>query len=620
MSYTSPSPTNVASNGNQTTWWIPARNLSSVKATNVTVQVTLTPTGGLAPVTYVADKGVFNFTTGVWQVGELAAGEVKWLKIVTSVADIGLAPYTLTSVISGNGVDPNNVNNTLVQTLTSVVCDASAGAVGDPNSCQCVDVSDNDTACTHGITEWRITAESIVNSTNYSWDEDTGKGHFQHDNPFEDITFTYSIWCGDGEDFVQTSGPATVTIPALFEDVAPFVHTADFVNGSTLSPAEIAILKAQPAYSAFTDEQIEGFCWEVIYDPSGTLAGGWAHQCTGTQDNRSFIFCSEEECSEAENLCPSCPYTDMPVDVSTYLGAIVDYTAQSGDNITVYHPGAISVYEYNGTAWVRSTCGCIQFLNNPYPVSFTITGGATKTATITLSDTTTLTTSFTDNDANTTYTMTLVNLLGINYVRLIDNSGNIVSSVMLPTSGGDCCCDCTFNLIPTQDGAIASTNCDITWTGPEANAIWEARPATGDEEDWITLDGGRFNGVYDNGATGLYIRVRYTIDSCERFSNIVTPLVCPCWTQIVFTDVINSFRLERENCGSLNIDDFEWQVRISFGVWETIQTGGTSINYTTLSEDPEFPEILIDPIVIRGKYTDPFGCVHFTDVQYITIP
>ena len=607
---------------NDLTYWRVTVTNGPVPNTNVEVEFTIPTEFSISNSTLVP---VGTLVGDTWTIGAMTPGQVYSADIILKFDGPvpGVAEeFEVEAVVTGTG-DTNSSNNTKIDTINFEIlsCDPFASGSNCSDGLK-FDLSECSTPCTQGATpKWTVDEEASVNVEIISFDEDTGIGFYKYIDPSIQGTISWGLECILGEDTITVCTTYTLTLHPIIDDKAVFNHTADLVNGSTLSPAEIAILKAQPAYSAFTDEQIEGFCWEVLYNADGDLVGGWAHQCTGTQDNRSFIFCSETECDEIpEDTCPSCPYTDMPVDVSTYLGAIVDYTPQSGDNITVYHPGAISVYEYNGTAWVRSTCGCIQFLNNPYPVSFTITGGATKTATITLSDTTTLTTSFTDNDANTTYTMTLVNLLGINYVRLIDNSGNVVSSVMLPTSGGDCCCDCTFNLIPTQDGAIASTNCDITWTGPEANAIWEARPATGDEEDWVELDGGYHNGVYDNGAAGLYIRVRYTIDSCERFSNIVTPLVCPCWTQIVFTDVINSFRLERENCGSLNIDDFEWQVRISFGVWETIQTGGTSINYNTLSEDPEFPEVSIGPIVIRGKYTDPFGCVHFTDVQYITIP
>ena len=332
-----------------------------------------------------------------------------------------------------------------------------------------------------------------------------------------------------------------------------------------------------------------------------------------------MVFCSEVECTEPLDECPSCPNTNMPVDVAAYVNSVENYIPQKGDIVTVYHPGAISVYEYTGVAWVRNTCGCITFLNNPYPVSFTITGTTNKTATITLSDTNVLTTMFTDIDTNTTYTLAYATVSGVNYIRLVNNLGNIVSNIALPAGDG-CCCDCVFNLIPTQDGALASTNCTIDW---DEDAIWEARPIAGDEGDWITLDGGIHNGVYDNGAVGLYIRVRYTLNGCEKFSNIVTPIVCPCWAELTTVNHTLDIDLVTENCAAVDWNAAEWQVRTNRVVWETYQTGGASSNYTTnLSPllDGMTPDIVIeDPygefIGIRVKYTDN-GCVKYTNVQY----
>jgi len=381
MSYTSPSPANVGLNGNQTTWWIPARNLSTHTATNVIVTVTVSPSAGLAPVTYVADTGVFNFTTGKWNVGTLAAGTTKWLKIVTSVSDIGLAPFTVTSVISGDGVDPNNVNNTLVQTVTSVVTCATAGAVSDPNSCFCGDVSVNDTPCNYGTTEWILNPLSITNSVVYTWDNATGKYHFTPEDITQDITAQYTIWCDD----VEISGPATLTIPAIVDSIAPFDHTIDLVQYEDLSVEEIAILTAQHPGLVIAD-----YCWAIIKNGDGEVTSGFNIDCNESKA-RTFYACIEDECIVGDEACPCSNNIPAAVEATLPEG----YTPNEGDIIFVQHPYARSVWRYSeGSGWVRDSCGCIS---EAAPlVSAAFTGTNTKTLTLTFEDASTVTASFTD--------------------------------------------------------------------------------------------------------------------------------------------------------------------------------------------------------------------------------
>jgi len=382
MSYTSPSPANVALNGNQTTWWIPAQNLSAVKATNVAVQVSISPANGLMPVTYIADKGVFNFTTGIWQVGELLPGEIRWLKIVTSVADIGLAPFTLTSTITGSGIDPNNVNNTKVQTVTSVVTSATAGAIDDPNSCYCGDVSLNDTICNFGTTEWVLDPTTVVNSDVYTWDNSTGKYRFTPVSLTQDITASYSIWCGD----VEISGPATLTIPALIDSVTQFNHTVVNKTFAELSDGDKGVLEAQ-----YPGTDLEGFCWTLLYNGGGDPTSGIPLNCKEEQDTRTFFVCVETPCTPEDGDCP-CALADLPAGVEAALP--VGYSPEKGDTIVVKHPGAESIWVFNGTSYERTSCGCIEVASPIESIAFTGTG--TKTLTITFKDGTTQSADFTD--------------------------------------------------------------------------------------------------------------------------------------------------------------------------------------------------------------------------------
>jgi len=348
--YTSPSPANVALNGNQTTWWIPATNNSVVTATNVTVSVTPAPTNGLTLVTYQAEVGSYNPMSGVWSIGNLLPGAAnrKWLKIVTAVADIGLAPFTLTSVISGDGIDPNAINNTLVQTVTSVVTSATAGAVADPNSCFCGDVSLNDTPCNFGTTEWRLNPATITNSTVYVWDDATGQYHFTPDDVTTDVTAQYSIWCDD----VEISGPVTLTIPAIITDITPFNHYIAAVQYADLSVGDISVLTAQ--YPALV---LADYCWNTLRNAEGVLTSGIPVQCDESVDTRTFFSCTEDACIADLGEC-ACSAV-LPTDVTA--GLPVDYEPQDGDTVYIQHPESTSIWVYDAanTRWERNACGCV---------------------------------------------------------------------------------------------------------------------------------------------------------------------------------------------------------------------------------------------------------------------
>jgi hypothetical protein len=351
--YTSPSPANVALNGNQTTWWIPATNNSSVTATNVSVAITVNPASGLQLLTFQPQVGSFNPTTGIWSIGTLAPGSsnTKWLKLVTSVADIGLAPFTVTSVISGNGIDPNALNNTLVQTVTSVVTAATAGAVDDEHACPCVNVSVNDTACNFGTTTYVLDVLSVTNSSEYWWDENTGEGKFIPIDPSVDITFEYGIWCDGGTGAVEISGPAFVTIDKLFSDISSFDHTIETVPYSSLSPQQIVTLSSQ--YPALV---LSEYCWRVLKNAAGLTTSGEPVDCAEEIDTRTFFFCSESNCTPEDEDCP-CQTTDLPADVVSQLPA--GYDEEKGDTIVIYHANATSVWTYDGTSWSRWACGCV---------------------------------------------------------------------------------------------------------------------------------------------------------------------------------------------------------------------------------------------------------------------
>lgn len=384
MTYTSPSPANIALNGNLTTWWIPATNLSTVTATGVTVNVVVDPAGGLKLETWSTDTGSFNSTTKIWSVGILAPGQTKWLKLVTKVIDIGLAPFTMTSVISGNGIDPNNANNILEQTITSVVTSVTAGAVSDIG-CACIDVSLNDTPCNYGVSEWRLNP-SVINSTSYTWDETTGKGQFTHADPTLPITSSYSLWCDPGTGFVQISGPATITIPPIIEDKDTFDHTVLKQTWAELSVQDKAAIE-----EILPDITWADFCYVITRNADGDITSAYYEPCDVAKDTRTFYLCTEE-------LCDADPDCECETNLPTDIVLPVEYNnPEVGDTIILRHPGATSVWVFNEDNFVRSSCGCMA---DALPIdTIAFTGTNTKTLTITFSDGSVKTASFSDLQA-----------------------------------------------------------------------------------------------------------------------------------------------------------------------------------------------------------------------------
>lgn len=51
------------------------------------------------------------------------------------------------------------------------------------------------------------------------------------------------MWCDGGSGFIEVSGPATLTIPALMKDKTPFDHSLSNKKGTDLTAAEIEPLK-----------------------------------------------------------------------------------------------------------------------------------------------------------------------------------------------------------------------------------------------------------------------------------------------------------------------------------------------------------------------------------------
>lgn len=211
----------VTTNGDIIRWEVTVTNNGSQPDTNITITGAY-PAGVLYTTHDPVAGATFNSATPAWSIPTLAVGASKTLVVYTVVTDITLAPFVWTLTIDGDNTDGTAGNNTKVLTVETTTCPPSAGAVADPSACICGNVTTNDTLCSSGTTEIRLGATTTNLDPAFTIETD---GSYNANgmilDPFAPATFTYSIWCIVGEDEYETSGPVTVTIPALLHEDAP---------------------------------------------------------------------------------------------------------------------------------------------------------------------------------------------------------------------------------------------------------------------------------------------------------------------------------------------------------------------------------------------------------------
>lgn len=168
----------------------------------------------------------FDQLSGVWTAGYLLAGQSKYLYIETSFAPgtnlETVLPLTLTKTITITGVpDADLSNNIWTDTLTSEPECEDCPPVAAPVSgigCLC-SVATNDGLCTSGISKFELVPLSFINTVegNLNWDVNSGTYTKFLTDPGLDGSFQYNIVCYKNGLPVSTWGPATETIPAIFD-------------------------------------------------------------------------------------------------------------------------------------------------------------------------------------------------------------------------------------------------------------------------------------------------------------------------------------------------------------------------------------------------------------------
>ena len=407
----------VSQNGDLIMWSIPVTNNAAYTDTNVVV--TDVSTAGTSYVSHTVTKGTFNPTTGVWTIGDLEAKKTETLKLTVRVVDISLAPFVNTASVTGTLIDNNIGDNTFTQTVPAAICAPAGGVAPSFSSCLCGDLSRITTKCTQGVTEWRLIASSVVNGINQYWNTQDGTFGFTPIDPTLPVTFAYDLFCVKGAEEYQISCAVPYTITPQLVNKSVFDHIVSQVKITDLTVADIAVLQAQYPNLTVTD-----YCWQVIKNADGVVTSGIPLDCDPTVDNRTFVICTAVPCTNTP--CPDCPILTLPADVQAQI--LVDtpgYVPEKGDVVFIQHPNATSVYTYNGSGWVKSSCGCVYKIsqdadndlilstdNAPFfdlttepelialqdkvLTAAAVTGTTNKVLTLTFQDGTTLTAPFTD--------------------------------------------------------------------------------------------------------------------------------------------------------------------------------------------------------------------------------
>lgn len=340
-------------NGDLFYYNIVVTNNSPYTDNNVTTVIDALP-AGIAYSHVVLTQGTYNSGTRTWLIPALPGRTTTSLKLYVTVTDVAQGPFTITGSTTGTLTDPNLVDNSFSLTASPSACTPDAGGVADLTSCLCIDVSQNDTECTYGTTEWRLDEDELVNGVLQYWDDATGKGGFTLIDPTLPITGKYDLWCVLGVDEFQKSCGVNFTIYPQLDNKNIFDHKISSKLYTELEAGDITVLEEQ-----YPDLVLSEYCWRLLKNANGDTTSGEPIDCNEGQDSKFMQFCSAEDCEDLVNNCPTCLQNQLPDDVALLVAAITDYEPEIGDTVMVQHPNAVSYYEYQSLGWFRSDCGCV---------------------------------------------------------------------------------------------------------------------------------------------------------------------------------------------------------------------------------------------------------------------
>ena len=390
---------------------IPIKNIAAFPDTNVAVQFTIPSGMVIHNYDLLSNGGVFNTLTALWSIGDLGALEETQMILRLKVTDITQGPFTVQYTLTSTN-DPSS--SSVAQIIDVDACPPAAGANPDEFGCLCIDVSLNDTICSHGTTEWRLNTLSLTNTeAPYVWDELTGKGSFVPTDNSVPITGTYDLVCIEGvnEYTIQQSVPFTIS--KQIKDKTPYNHTRAIEKYADISIEDRGVIQTlNPSLD------ISLYCWDVIRNGDGDVTAALPLNCDPTQAT-SVTY---------QNLIQAYNPGDPTLNV------VFPTDPEEGDIHLVTYTNGTTYFVWDGSVWNRTFSQ-----KNPYPVSMTVTGTTTKTITIVMSEGADITASFTDidtlaDDHAITRTTIIANKQltdsDTNYQHIITNTAGL--AVLLP--------------------------------------------------------------------------------------------------------------------------------------------------------------------------------------------
>lgn len=261
-------PTIITNIGGTTVWEILVQNGPTIN-TGVDVTITIPSEFNILSVT----PTIGSFSGNIWTIDSLDPNQCEKLILVlelTTLPPNGTTEFCFDAVVTGLDTIPTNNTLTDCVSFNYIPTEPMGGANPDCTSCLCIDVSQNDTPCSEGVSEWRIRTNTIVNGILIDWDETTGQGNFTYIDPTKPITFEYDLFCILNGSEYEVACNVSAKINPNFESVNIFNHTISQVTCLDLTSDEIAILTASnPLITDICD-----YTWHVIRNGEGVLTSG----------------------------------------------------------------------------------------------------------------------------------------------------------------------------------------------------------------------------------------------------------------------------------------------------------------------------------------------------------